>query len=96
MQEALLRYCTKFHPEIKQVSSMPFWLVNLLAAFTRNQELKGAAAMMSYFEKVGEMGDPTEANDLFGAPEITLDRWLERESQNQNQSANSELSLPTP
>jgi hypothetical protein len=96
MQEALQRYCAVFHPEIKQISSMPFWLVNLLAAFTHNQELKGAGAMMSYFEKVSEMGNPAEANDLLGAPEISLDRWLEQESQDQKQSANSELLLPTP
>jgi uncharacterized protein YbjT (DUF2867 family) len=96
MQEALQRYCTKFHPEIKQVSSMPFWLVNLMAAFTRSPELKGAGALMSYFEKVGEMGDPAEANDLLGAPEITLDRWLERESQPHKKLADSELFMPTP
>lgn len=96
MQEALRRYCTKFHPEIRQVSSMPFWLVNLLAAFTRSPELKGAGEMMSYFEKVGEMGDPAEANDLLGAPETTLDRWLERQSQHQKHPASSELFMPTP
>ena len=96
MQEALQRYCTKFHPGIKQVSSMPFWLVNLMAMLTRSPELKGAGEMMSYFEKVGEMGDPAEANDLLGAPEITLDRWLERETQQQKHPANSELLMPTP
>jgi hypothetical protein len=94
MQEALQRYCTKFHPGIKQVSSMPIWLVSLLAAFTRSPELKGAGEMMSYFEKVGEMGDPAEANDLLGAPEITLDRWLQQELQNQKHTANSELLMP--
>jgi uncharacterized protein YbjT (DUF2867 family) len=96
MQEALQRYCTKFHPEIKQVSSMPFWLVNLLAAFTHSQELKSVGAMMSYFEKVGEMGDPSEANHVLGAPEITLGCWLDRESQPQKELANSELFMPTP
>jgi uncharacterized protein YbjT (DUF2867 family) len=96
MQEALQRYCLKFHPEIKQVSSMPFWLVNLLAAFTHNQELKGVGAMMSYFEKVGEMGDPAEANDLLGAPGITLDKWLERESQHHKDLADWELFMAAP
>jgi len=41
------------------------------------------------------MGDPAEANDLLGAPEVTLDRWLERESQPQKHPANSELLMPT-
>ena len=35
------------------------------------------AEMMAYFEKVGEMGDPTEANQLLDAPTITLDAWIE-------------------
>ena len=32
--------------------------------------------MVSYLETVGERGDPTEANAILGAPEITLDQWL--------------------
>jgi hypothetical protein len=32
--------------------------------------------MMAYFEKVGEMGDPAEANGPLGRPAITLDQWL--------------------
>ncbi len=54
MQDGLKRYCSTVHPEIQKVSSMPFWLVNLLATFTGNQELKSAGQMMAYFEKVGE------------------------------------------
>jgi hypothetical protein len=34
------------------------------------------AEMMAYFEKVGEPGDPAEANQLLGAPETTLDQWI--------------------
>lgn len=78
MQEALKRYCAVFHPEIKHVSSMPFWLVRMLATFTRSQELKGIGEMMSYFEKVGETGGPANADDILGVPTITLDMWLER------------------
>jgi len=78
MHEALKRYCAVFHPEIKAVSSMPFWLVRMLATLTRNQGLKVVSEMMSYFEKVGESGGPANANDILGAPTITLDMWLER------------------
>lgn len=42
MHEALRHYCAVFHPEIKQVSTLPLWLVKLLATLTRNQELKSA------------------------------------------------------
>jgi hypothetical protein len=33
---------------------------------------------MAYFDKVGELGDPTEANQLLGAPTTTLDAWIEQ------------------
>lgn len=78
MHEALRRYCAVFHPDIKDVSSMPFWLVKLLAIVTGNQELKGAGELMSYFEKVGEGRNLSEANGVLGAPPMTLDIWLER------------------
>jgi uncharacterized protein YbjT (DUF2867 family) len=77
MDEALRRYCAMFHPEIKKVASMPFWLVKLLAALTHNQELKGAGEMMAYFEKVGEGSSFPEANGVSGAPATTLDSWLQ-------------------
>lgn len=78
MSEALTRYCAAFHPEIKQVSTMPFWLVKLLAALMRNQELKFAGEMMSYFEKVGEGSGVPETNSVLSAPVTTLDAWLEQ------------------
>lgn len=78
MHDALQRYCAAFHPDIRQVSMMPFWLVKILATVTGDRGLRGAGEMMSYFEKVGERGDPTEANRILGAPAITLDMWLAR------------------
>lgn len=79
MHEALRRYCAMFHPDIQNVSTMPFWLVKMLAIITRSQELKGAGEMMSYFEKVGERSNnPANDNFILGAPTITLDMWLEK------------------
>ena len=78
IQEALRRYCAVFHPEIKDVSSMPFWLVKLLATITGNQVLKGAGEMMSYFEKVGEWRNLPEINEAIGVPRMTLDMWLQK------------------
>jgi hypothetical protein len=40
--------------------------------------LKFASSLMAYFDKVGELGDPTEANQILGAPTTTLDAWIER------------------
>lgn len=77
MQDVLRRYCAAFHPDIKEVSSMPFWLVKLLATLTGDQGLKGAGELMSYFEKVGEGNNFPKVNDILGTPTMTLDQWLE-------------------
>ncbi len=77
MQEAIRRYCAVLHPEIKQISNMPFWLVNLLAVTTRNPGLKSAGELMSYFEKVGEGRSLPNVNGVLGAPATTLDAWLQ-------------------
>ena len=74
--EALQRYCAALHPEIEKVSNMPIWMAKLMATILRSSELKSAATLMAYFEKVPEGGDPSEANRILGAPVITLDDWL--------------------
>jgi NADH dehydrogenase len=76
MREALERYCQAFFPEGKSVSVMPIWLAKVMGTIMRNEMLKFAAGLMAYFEKVGEPGDPTEANQLLGAPTTTLDAWI--------------------
>jgi len=76
MREALARYCQVFHPEVESVSLMPLEVAQATAASTGNNMLAYFASLMSYFEKVGEPGDPTEANQLLGAPKISLDEWI--------------------
>lgn len=78
LKEALERYCRAFHPEIESVSVMPIWLARVIATVTRNEEMKFAVTLFSYFDKAGEMGDPTEAKRLLGAPTTTLDAWIEQ------------------
>jgi uncharacterized protein YbjT (DUF2867 family) len=74
--QALERYCRVFHPQVKTVSLMPIDAAKAMADSTGNDMLRFFAALMAYFEQVGEMGDPTEANQLLGAPSMTLDEWL--------------------
>jgi len=74
--QALERYCGVFHPEVGTISRMPIETANAVADSTGNDMLKFFAALMAYFERVGEMGDPEEANRLLGAPTTTLDEWL--------------------
>ena len=77
MKTALERYCAVFHPEVEKISVMPLWLAKLLGALTGNEMLKFASGLMAYFDKAPETGDPSEANEILGAPETTLDAWME-------------------
>jgi hypothetical protein len=81
MEEALERYCRAVHPQIGSVSTLLTWLTKLLGLVTRNDQLTFAAGLMAYFDKVGELGDPTEANQLLGGPTITLDAWIKHKSE---------------
>ncbi len=74
--EALRAYCRAFHPEIKTFRRVPYWLARLIAWLHGNAELRSGVNMVSYLEKVGERGDPAEANAILGAPQVTLDQWL--------------------
>jgi len=76
--EAVKRYCNVFHPEIKKVSTMPYWLATIIASIRGSKEMKFASDFMAAFEKIGEKGDPSEANNLLGAPKIKLEDWLKR------------------
>ena len=76
LKTALERYCRVFHPETKEVCVMPIEAARAMAASTSNAFLKNVAEMMDYFKKVGEPGDPAEANRLLGAPTTTLDEWM--------------------
>ena len=77
IKDALRRYCEGRHPEIDKIAQPPVWLLSLIATLTRNQEMKLGINLMKYFMKVGEPGDPTDTNELFGAPEMTLEEWLQ-------------------
>ena len=84
MNEAIKRYCRVLHPEVEKISTMPIWLAKLIAALTKNEDMKFAANLMGYFNKTAEVGDAAEANAILGAPATTLDAWIEnREQKNQ-------------
>ena len=78
MVEAMEGYCRVFHPEVESVSVMPVEAARGVAKSTGNQMLGFFAEMMAYFDRVGELGNPDEANRLLGAPETTLDAWIEQ------------------
>jgi hypothetical protein len=75
--EALQSYCRALHPEINTFGQIPYWLLRVMAWIRRDELLRRGVEMIAYLEKVGERGDPSEANAILGAPQITLNQWLE-------------------
>jgi nucleoside-diphosphate-sugar epimerase len=76
VREALRAYCRALHPDIEPRST-PYWVLRVVARLRGNAALRAGIAMVAYLERVGERGDPTEANAILGAPELTLDQWLQ-------------------
>lgn len=76
--EAVKQYCNVFHPDIQKVSTMPYWFATIIASITGRKELKLASEFMAAFEKIGERGDPSEANSILGSPQIRLKDWLQQ------------------
>ncbi len=75
MKDLLEKYCKRCYPEIKKVSTVPLRVIKIIAILTGNAQLKGAASLFAYFEKVKEMGNPDETNALLGKPETTFEKW---------------------
>ncbi len=73
--EAFDRFVKACYPD-RKVTKMPLWRARLVAKLTGRAELAEATQLIAYFDKVGELGDPSEANKLLGAPSITLDEWI--------------------
>lgn len=63
------------------MSTMPYWLATLIASTKGPKEMKDAGDFMAAFEKIGELGDPSEANAILGAPETKLEDWLRQKSE---------------
>lgn len=80
LTEAMQCYCQALRPEIKKFRHVPYWLLRLIARMSGNESLRKGVKMVAYLEKVGEQGDPTEANAILGAPQITLDEWLKMQN----------------
>ena len=72
--EALEIFCKIIDPQIK-ISNVPFGVLSFFAFITFSKQLKQVLPLMRYFEKAGELGDPAEADEILGTPQITLEEW---------------------
>jgi len=76
LPDALERFYQACHPELR-VRRLKLWQARLIAKLTGRAGLTYVTRLIAYFDEVGEWGDPTEANALYGAPSITIDEWFE-------------------
>jgi uncharacterized protein YbjT (DUF2867 family) len=78
MLEAVEQYRVMCAPQA-QLATVPFWILSLVALAPSRKRLRQIGLpLMRYFSKVTEIGDPTEANALLGAPTTTLKEWCSR------------------
>jgi uncharacterized protein YbjT (DUF2867 family) len=75
LHEALERFIRACHPHVR-VRRLKLWQARLIAALTRRAGLTYVTRLIAYFDTVGELGDPSEANALLAAPTITLEEWF--------------------
>ncbi len=76
LSDAMHRFAAACYPEARVVH-LRIWQARLLAKVIRNAELAEVAGLIDYLDTAGEHGDPVLANELYGAPAITLDDWFD-------------------
>lgn len=75
--DALRLYCSLVEPG-KRVVSMPLWFMSVVDALFMRGQLRSTLQLMRVMQRVGERGDPSEANEVLGAPTTSLRRWCEQ------------------
>ena len=76
--DALRLYCSLVKPG-KRVVSLPLGFMSIIDALFMRGQLRSTLQLMKVTERVGERGDPSEANRALGAPPTTLRRWCEKQ-----------------
>lgn len=76
MKEMLEKYCRALHPEIKSVGETPLLPLKIIAFLTRNSQLKFAASLFGYFEKVHEPDFSESDLALLTRPATDFDTWV--------------------
>lgn len=76
LSDAMDRFAAACYPQAR-VIHLRTWQARLLAKVIRNAELAEVTELISYLDTAGEHGEPALANELYGAPAITLDDWFE-------------------
>jgi len=72
--DALERFLCDCHPDLKVVR-LKLWQARWIARLTGRMDF--VSQLIAFFDRVGELGNPAEANALLGVPSTTLDEWIE-------------------
>ncbi len=75
--DALQVYCSLVEPG-NRVVSLPLWFMSVVDSLFMRRQLRSTIELMRVMQRVGERGDPSEANEVLGAPATTLRRWCEQ------------------
>src|SRR6266566_3706476 len=78
LSDALRLYCSLLQPEA-QVMTMPLWLMSVMDTLFLGKQMRRTLQMMQVLRHTGELGDPSEANRILGAPTTTLRAWCEQQ-----------------
>ena len=77
--DALRLYCSLVQPG-KRVVKVPLGVMRVVDGLFMGGRLRGSLELMGLLQRVGERGDPSEANRLLGAPTTTLREWCLRQA----------------
>ena len=75
--QALQVYCALVEPD-KRVVTMPLARMRLVDRLVMAGRLRANLELMALLQRLGERGDPAEANRLLGAPTTTVGQWCQR------------------
>lgn len=74
MRQALEVYRENRDPHL-QIAPISTRMLGFLGLISFKPDWRSLATLMGHYERHGEDGDPTLANELLGAPQITLRQW---------------------
>ncbi len=78
MEEALRLYCTMLEPKTR-VTTIPLWMMSMVDTLFLGKKMRRILQIMQVLQRSGELGDPSEANRLLGAPTTTFRAWCEQQ-----------------
>ena len=74
LTQAVSMYADHLEPK-PNVSNTPYWFAPIISWLTKKPAIQYASDLCRYYEKVGDVGDPSETNSLFGPPSSNLKQW---------------------